>query len=287
MTIILKLRIIFFSLCLLSLNACSLNSFTAHISSFFIEDSIAQLNTEKDLIKVKKQLPINIAHLETMLRHNNDKKYLHIYAAQAYYGYAFSFVEDLDKKQAIDLYYKAYKHAISALSYYDITTEDLAGQTPALKQKVKKLSKNSIDALYWTAISWAKLIELQKPKILLFTQLHKTAVLMEQVIKIDEAYHSGGAVLFFAVYYGSRPGFLGGNDILSKKYFERARVLNKNKLLMVDFLQAKYLNGRIYGVKKYNQRLQHIVNAPDDLYPEQALMNAVAKQKASILLKKS
>jgi len=286
MTINLKLKIILVSLCLLSSNACSLNSVTARISSFFIEDSIALLNAENDLLKVKKQLPINIAQLEKMLRHNNDNKSLHIYAAQAYYGYAFSFVEDNNKKQAIHLYYKAYKHAISALNYYDITTEDLKGQTPLLKQKINKLSQNSVDALYWTAISWAKLIELQQPEILLFTQLHKTAILMEQVIQFDEAYHSGGAYLFFAVYYGSRPEILGGNDFLSKKYFERARTLNKNKLLMVDFLQAKYLNGRIHGKEKYSQRLQNIINAPDDLYPEQALMNAVAKQKASYLLKK-
>jgi len=286
MTITLKSQITLVSVCLLSLNACSLNSFTARISSLFIEDSIALLNTEKDLIKVKKQLPVNIAQLEKMLHHNDDKKNLHIYAAQAYYGYAFSFVEDSNKEQAIDLYYKAYKHATSALSYYNISTKDLAGQTPLLNQKVKKLSKNSVDALYWTAISWAKLIELQQPKIILFTQLHKTAVLMEQVIEIDESYQSGGAFLFFAVYYGSRPKILGGNDFLSKKYFERARTLNKNKLLMVDFLQAKYLNGRLHGKEKYNQRLRSIINAPDDLFPEQALMNAVAKQKATILLKK-
>ena len=271
-------------MCLISLNACSLNSFTARISSFFIEDSIALLNTEKDLSKVKKQLPENIAQLEKMLGNNGDNKDLHIYAAQAYYGYAFSFVEDNNKKQAIDLYYKAYNHSLSALSYHDITIKDLQGKSPNLQRKVKKLSKQAVDALYWTAISWAKLIEIKQPELLLFTQLHKTAILMEQVIELDKSYHSGGAFLFFAVYYGGRPDYLGGNDNLSKKYFERARRFNKNRLLIVDFLQAKYLNGRLYGQEKYNQRLLKIINAPDDLYPEQALMNAVAKQKASILL---
>ena len=273
-------------MCLFALNGCSLNSFTARISSFFIEDSIALLNTEKDLLKVEKQLPINIAQLEQLLRQNNDKN-LHIYAAQAYYGYAFSFVEDNDKKQAITLYYKAYEHAISALTHHGITAKDLMGKSPALKQKIKKLPKSAVDALYWTAISWAKLIEIKQPELILFTQLHKTAILMKQVIRVDEAYHSGGAFLFFAVYYGGRPSFLGGNDGLSKKYFERARNVNKNRLLMVDFLQAKYLNGRLNGKETYNQRLQSIINAPDDLYPEQALMNAVAKQKAAVLLKKS
>lgn len=283
MTKKLHIQITLVSLCLISLNACSLNSFTARVSSFFIEDSIALLNSENDLSKVKKQLPKNIAQLEKMLG-NDDNKNLHIYAAQAYYGYAFSFIEDNDKKQATDLYYKAYNHAISALSYHGITIKDLQGKSPKLKRKVKKLSEQAVDALYWTAISWAKLIEVKQPELLLFTQLHKTAILMEQVIVLDKAYHSGGAFLFFAVYYGGRPSFLGGNDHLSKKYFERARSFNNNRSLMVDFLQAKYLNGRLHGKEKYNQRLLSIINAPDDLYPEQALMNAVAKQKASVLL---
>jgi len=287
MTIKLHLQISLVSLSLISLNACSLGNFTARVSSFFIEDSIALLNAEKNLLKVKKQLPENIAQLENMLRNDDDNKNLHVYAAQAYYGYSFSFIEDNNRKQAIDLYYKSYNHAISALAYHGITPEDLKGKSPELKHKVKKLSKDAVDALYWTATSWAKLIEIKQPELLLFTQLHKTAILMDQVIKLDKAYHSGGAFLFFAVYYGGRPGFLGGNDYLSRKYFERARSFNKNRLLMVDFLQAKYLNGRLHGKEKYNQRLLGIINAPDDLYPEQALMNAVAKQKASILLKKS
>ncbi|MCW8933260.1 MAG: TRAP transporter TatT component family protein [Gammaproteobacteria bacterium] len=286
MTIKFHLQITLISLCLISLSACSLSKFTAHVTSLFIEDSITLLNAEKDLLKVKKQLPENIAQLENMLRNDNNNKRLHIYAAQAYYGYAFSFIEDNNKNQAIDLYYKAYNHAMSALTYHGITAKDLQGKSPGLQLKVDKLSKPAVDALYWTAISWAKLIEIKQPELLLFTQLHKTAILMNRVIQLDEAYHSGGAFLFFAVYYGGRPDFLGGNDYLSKKYFERARSFNKNRLLMVDFLQAKYLNGRLHGKEKYNQRLLSIINAPDDLYPEQALMNAVAKQKASILLKR-
>ncbi len=255
------------------------------ISSFFIEQSIITLSAEKDLLKVEKQLPENIALLERMLRNDRKNKNLHIYAAQAYYSYAFAFIEDSNINRATSLYYQSYQHASAALALHGISSEDLQGRSSHLRNKTQLLTKDAVDALYWTAVSWAKVIEIKQPNILLFSQLHKTAILMEQVIKLDVTYHFGGPYLFFAVYYGGRPGYLGGNDFLAGIYFDRARNLNKNRLLIVDYLQAKYLNGRVNGEEIFNQRLQSIINAPDDLYPEQALMNAVAKQKASRLLK--
>lgn len=282
-----KFFIHYFIICLyLSvLSACSFNSFTSHISSLFIESSIASLNTEKDLIKAKQQLSENITLLEKMLNIDKNNKNLHIYTAQAYYSYAFAFIEDNNKHDALALYYQSYLHATAALATHNISREQLKGKSPQLKNIIHSLNKEASDALFWTAVSWAKIIEINQPNILLLAQLHKTAILMKQVTKLDRSYHLGGPDLFFAVYYGSRPGILGGNDYLSKKHFNRARKFNKNRLLIVDYLQAKYLNGRTYGEKKLNQNLHRIINTPDNLYPEQALMNAVAKQKAFNLLK--
>lgn len=272
------------SVCLLTLSACSLNTVSIRLSSFFIEHKIAALNSEKDLSKVKRQLPKNIALLEKLLAEGKPKKKLHIYAAQAYYSYAFAFIEDSNKKQAVSLYSQSHQHARAALSMHGIPVTALQGSSLQLKKSIASLPKEAADALYWAAVSWAKLIEIKQPDLFLFAQLHKTAILMEQVIKLDKSYQLGGAYLFFAVYYGSRAQYLGGNDVLAGEYFERARSFNRNRLLIVDFLQAKYLKGRVSGKAKLKQRLKRIIKAPDDLYPEQSLMNAVAKQKASRML---
>ena len=182
------------------------------------------------------------------------------------------------------MHLKSYQHAVAALATHNVLAADLQGRSPRLRKKTRRLTKDAVDALYWTAVSWAKLIEIKQPDLLMFSQLHKTAILMEQVIKLDESYQLGGPHLFFAVYYGGRAAYLGGNDQLAGQYFDQARALNQDRLLLVDFLQAKYLNGRVNGDKKYTQRLRNIVKAPNDLYPEQALINAVVKQKASLLL---
>ena len=275
------------SVCLLALPACSLNDLSVRMSSVFIDYKIDSLNSEDDLKKVKQQLPENIELLEQMLALDAQNKKLHIYAAQAYYSYAFAFIEDSNKQRATTLYFKSYQHAAAALAMHNVLVADLQGRSPALRKKTRRLKKDAVDALYWTAVSWAKLIEIKQPDLLMFSQLHKTAILMEQVIKLDESYQLGGPHLFFGVYYGGRSSFLGGNDRLAGQYFEQARELNQDRLLLVDYLQAKYLNGRVNGGKKYTQRLRNIVKAPNDLYPEQALMNAVVKHKASLLLSRS
>ncbi|MGB5260130.1 MAG: TRAP transporter TatT component family protein, partial [Gammaproteobacteria bacterium] len=96
-------------------------------------------------------------------------------------------------------------------------------------------------------------------------------------------YH-GGAHLFFGVYYGARPPMLGGNFTLSKQHFARANEINGQKLLLVDLLKAEYLYRQRLDRQAFHATLENIRNAPDDLYPEMALVNAIAKRKADKLL---
>jgi len=273
-------QMIIYSVCLLLLSACTLKGLKSQISLFFIEQEIAVLNSETDLSKIKVALQKNISQLELMLESDTDNEDLHIYAAQAYYSYAFSFIEDVDKKRATKFYDKAFHHASTALKQQGISSNVLQGKLIELNKKISTLDGDAVAALYWTAVSWAKLIEMQQPNLLLLFDLRKTKILMEQVERLHSTYHNAGPDLFFAVYYASLPQYFGGNHSLARKHFSNARKFNKNRLLIVDFLQAKYLN----DIKSYNQRLNEIINASDNLYPEQALINSVAKQKAKFLL---
>jgi len=269
---------------LLIISSCSFNDLSVRLTSMFIEQRVASLSRETDLSKARFLLSENIEQLALMIKHDRNNTHLHIYAAQAYYSYAFAFLEDVSNTKALELYFKSYQHATEALALYGVSNAILVGRSSDLRQKIHSLPRSSVDALYWTALSWAKLIEMRQPDMLLFSQLPKTVMLMQQVLKRDSSYNLGGAYLFFAVYYGGRSRFLGGDDVLSVEFFEFARSLNKNRLLLVDYLQAKYLNGRVNGEKAKNRRLMRIIQAPEGLYPEQALMNAIARHKAIQLL---
>ena len=109
---------------------------------------------------------------------------------------------------------------------------------------------------------------------------------MLRVLELDDTFYYGGAHMYFGVYYGARPPMFGGDFAKSKKHFDQARAITDNKLLIADLLQAQYLSRQMYDQTDFRQRLNRVIDAPEDLYPELTLLNQIAKRKARLLLNK-
>lgn len=256
------------------------------VSLIVMESKILALNHETDYEMVRDTLPENIEALENLLLRDSDNAELHIHAANAYYIYAFGFVEDIDRRRASDLYYRGLNHGKRALKNYGISNEMLNGPTDKLQQAVQQLDKNAIDALFFTALCWSKFIEMNAAQLLGMIQLHKVVILMQQVNELDDRHRMGGVHMFFGTYYGGRPPIMGGDFNKSQSYFEKARKQNQNKLLMVDYLRARYLLLQQGNRQAFHNSLTNIIHTSDNLLPEQALLNAIARKKASYLLAK-
>jgi hypothetical protein len=114
--------------------------------------------------------------------------------------------------------------------------------------------------------------------------LGNVAILMQRVIDLDDSYYYGAAHLFFGVYYGGLSPMFGGDFALAEQHFERATEINEGKLLLVDLLHAEFLDRQQLDQAAFHQRLVGILEAPDDLYPQMALINGISKYKAALLL---
>ncbi len=279
-------RIILLSALLGLLNACSMGKIVVRASMPMIEGGIVAMNRETDLKLAQAAIPANISMLEGMLVNDPDNHRLHEYAAQAYYGYAYAFVEDHDRRRASKLYYRGFKHGKAALAEYDITGTQLEGRLEVLQKAVKQLHRDAVPALFWTASNWAKWIDMNRDSVRALAQMSRVVILMQRVLELNENYFMSGAHLFFGVYYGSRSPMMGGNFALSEKHFNRARKNTDNKVLLVDLLQAQYLERQRYDRAAFHKRLQQVLDAPANLYPAQAFINTIAKQKARELLKR-
>ena len=75
-----------------------------------------------------------------------------------------------------------------------------------------------------------------------------------------------------------------GDVALSEKSFDRAAEINSNKLLLVNVLQAQYLDRQKLDQQAFHNHLKKVTNAPDDLNPDLALINGISKQMAIRLL---
>ena len=267
------------------LSGCSMDRMLVRSSVPLIESGVEALNHETDLDLAEDSIPANLNMLQGMIKIDPDNALLHTFAAQAFYGLAYGFNEEDRPERASEFYLRGTRHGITALelsgarNLADSTIDDFNAQ-------VSKMRKGDVAAMFWTASCWAKWVDMHRDDPEAIAQLPRATALMQRVLELDDTFYYGGAHMFFGVYYGSRAPSIGGNFDKSLKHFDRAREITDGRLLIPDLLQAQYLARQQFDQAQFNRLLTGIIEAPDDLMPELALQNQIAKRKAAVLLEK-
>lgn len=277
------MRLLFFICFALTLSACSYNQLVVRASMPLIEGSIHALNRESDLDLAEAAIPSHIELLEGLIYTEPDNIKLRSYATQAYYSFAYGFNEDKRPARAVKFYIRGMQHGFTALSLLGIQNAESLPLNE-LTLALQKLDASNVATLFWTASNWAKWIDVNRDKPEGSTAAPKAAALMQRSLELDETFYFGGAHIYFGVYYGARAPASGGDFARAESHFNKARHINSNKLLIVDMLQAQYLERQRFDQKKFNALLTHVIEAPNNLDPNMALMNQIAKRKAKNLL---
>jgi hypothetical protein len=281
-----SLRHLFLFCLLLQLGGCSFAELTVRASMPMIEGGMLAVNREDDLLLAEAAMPANIELMEGMLINAPDHRELRNYAAQAYYGYAYGFIEDQQPQRAAKLYRRGLNHALYNLHDQGLSQGILNGPLNELEQQLEQLGKKSVPALFWAASNWAKWIDHNRNQAEAIAQLPRAVLLMQRVLQLDENFYYAGPHLFFAVYHGSRSPMLGGNFELSEKHFDKARQLNLQPLLIIDLLQAEYLDRQRFDQPAFHARLSKLIQQDVSTATDLALINNIAKRKAQRLLEK-
>jgi len=272
------------ALCGLVLSACSMGQMVARSSLSILDSGNIAMNRETDLELARAAIPANLKLIEGLILELPDNAELRLQAAQGFYGYAYGFIEDDDSRRASGLYRRGLEHALRALAVAGASADIFALPQDELERRLATLDKSAVPALFWSASCWAKWIDMNRDEPARIAELGKAAALMTRVLELDENYYHGGAHLFFGVYYGAKPPMLGGDFERSARHFEKARAVTGGKLLLGDLLRAQYLARQQLDRRQFHERLTAVVNAPTDVFPEMALVNAIAKQKAKHML---
>jgi len=278
------MRITFLLLMTAVLGACSMDQMLVRASKPLIEGGIHAMNKETDLKLAEESIPTNLNMLEGMISIDPENASLRVYAAQAYYGLGYGFNEDNRPARAVNFYLRGLKHGLHALAingYSNIRNCSME----ELEAMLKDTDEDDVGALFWAASNWAKWIDQNRDKSESLIELPKPTALMQRVLELDETFYYGGAHIYFGVFYGGRSPMFGGDFKKSEAHFDRAREITHGNLLVADLLQAQYLSRQTMDQEDFHNRLTKIIEAPDDLYPDLALLNQIAKRKATMLLK--
>jgi len=268
------------------LGACSMGQMVARSSESIMDGSLDAMNRETDLALAAGAIPANIKLIEGLVAEDPHNPALLVYAAQAFYGYAFGFVEIGYPERAGALYARGMTYGVRALQEKGLDI-DLTRATPdMLDQALQRLGKSAVPALFWTASNWAKQIDLNRTDPARIAQLGSTERLMHRVRELDRDFYYGGVHLFYGVYYGGRAPMLGGDYAKAEQAFDDARRVTDGKLLIVDVLQAEYLERQRLDAEAFRQLLTSAIDTPVGTFPEMALVNQIARQRARVLLDK-
>lgn len=270
----------------LVLTACSIGPMAVRASLPIMDGGLAAMNRETDLTLAGMAIPANIKMLEGMIEIEASNPILLTYAAQGLYAYAYGFVEGGDSARASALYLRGLRYAERGLQLAGLKVDLMHSRQEDLEQAVSRLGKGAVPELFWGASNLARWVYLNRSDPQAIAHIGRARALMERVLQLDDTYYYGGAHLFFGVYYGSLSPMFGGDYERSRRHFSLATGITQGKLLMVDVLYAESLARQTLDRKAFHEKLTAVVQAPIDLFPEMALANRIAQDKAQHLLDK-
>lgn len=268
------------------LSGCTMGQVVVRGAMPLMEGGLTAMNREHDLDLARDAIPTTLMLLEGMLAEDPHNAELRLFAAQGFYGYSYAFIEADDPARAVTLYTRCLKHAQTALSATGFSTDIETAPLDTLQQALDNSSQKQVPGLFWAASCFAKRLDVDRTDPRAIAQLARAANVMERVLALDETYYHGGPHLFFGVYYGGRAPMFGGDFARSAAHFDKARAITQDRLLMADLLQAEYLARQQLDQQAFHAHLTKVVNAPDDLFPDMAFANRIAKQRARLLLGK-
>lgn len=254
---------------------------------------------ESDLELATQALAANVKFIEVLLASAPRHPVLLLQAAQGFAVYAYAVAEgqlaetrrdasshvDVHTRRARDLYSRGLQYGLRLLSreHADwLQATSLAAE--GLDKHLRQLSPKAVPALFWTAFCWGGVLNMTRDALDTLTALPRLEGLLMRLVELDETYFYGAPHLLLAVHYASRAPILGGKPAQAKFHFERVAKLSGGKLLLVPLLEAQYYAVQMQDRTHFVSSLQHVLQAPESLLPEQAFLNALAKQRAKLLL---
>ncbi len=267
-------------------SSCSVQKLALRSMSGILDNSMAALFEESDLKLAEQAIASDLKLLEGLIKSDpNNQKFL-LLACQGFASYALGFVEDQDLDRAQSLYLRGRDYGLKILQKKPSFLPALSGDLDRLAAALKNFDRNEVPALFWTANNWANWINLNLTDTDALADLPRVQLMMQRVLELDEGYFFGGAHLFFATIYASRPRLLGGDLDKARHHFSRCFEFAQDKFLLPYVYYARYYAPRTFDTELFTNTLQKVLATPDDILPEQRLPNAIAKRKASDLLQR-
>jgi len=225
----------------LSLSSCSVEKLALKKVAGMLSGSSASADvftSDNDPDFVGDALPFAIKLYETLLASLPEHDALRLRTGSLYVMYANAFVETpANMTPRAELETKEYLLARAKNLYLrgrDILFKSLEKKNPLIRRQLKDrryaeamapFGKADAPLLYWTALGWLAAFSVDPLDMTLGQTVPQTRAMIERVAALEPGYGEGALDAFFVGYYGSLPGYLGGDPAKAREHFARAQAV--------------------------------------------------------------
>jgi hypothetical protein len=282
---------------------CDLKAFTVSTTAPVLKVASDSFAAENDVILAREAAPGQLKTVEGFLQSAPSNENLLAVLAQGYIEYSFGFLEDdlesipddgkhnNEREQlawrATNLYDRALDYALRLLALDNKHfPEQFKKDVASAEAAAKKLDKDDAPGLLFAGLALASAINLNRQDLARVVDLPKAIALIKRAHELDPKFYNSGAAMTLGVIYCSQGKAIGGDPDLGKKFFEEAINNTGGKYLMPKVMYGRYYAVIVQDRDLFVKTLKDVIAAPNDLYPQQRLANALAKKRAERYLKK-
>ncbi len=276
------------SLCLLvaALPACKMNRFIANQMTASLQDQTIAFERETNVRHAREAGPGMLKMLDGFLVSSPDNPDLLLAGMRMNTVFGFALIEEEDPQRARDLYARARAYGERLLSRRKGFLEALRKGGPELDAALQGLRREDVPLLFWYAFAWGSWVNVQRTSPDAVADLPTVQALMGRLRELDETYYQAGPHLFLGVTYGSRTKTMGGDPDKAREHFEANLRLTSRRFLLSHVYYARFHAVQTQDRNLFLKLLEEVRDAAADLDPDQALANAIARDRAARLLKK-
>jgi tetratricopeptide (TPR) repeat protein len=268
------------------LSGCAHKAAVEPPTGSYLEDIYATANTNPDVDLFNTAMPPYLQYMDSLIGPDSAELLLYRLSG-AYYGYAFCFVEDTDKKEASSLYLKGRDYALTELKRYRIFLTAMTYDSTILEFKKSlpaSFDKKTIQPLYWAAMNWAGWINLNLDKPEALADIPKVEAMLEFVNELDSSYNSGSVYAVLGSLHANLTKEQGGNTEKARDEFDNAFTYSGNSYLTFHVMYAQYYARQIQDRELFKKTLATVLETPANTYAEKTFVNEIARRKAKVLL---
>jgi predicted anti-sigma-YlaC factor YlaD len=242
-------------------------------------------------------LPFAIKLYETLLGSLPDHAGLRLRTGSLYIMYANAFVQTpADMTPRRELETKEYLLARAKNLYLrgrDMLFVAIEKKNPQIRQQLKErkyaeamapFGKEDVSLLYWTALGWVAAFSVDPFDMTLGQTVPQTRAMIERVAALEPGYGQGSLDAFYVSYYGSLPGYLGGDAAKAREHFEKAQAVAGKSDTSSLMALATTVCVKEQNAAEFKRLLEQVLAFDPDSHPQTRLVNILNLRKARWLL---